>query len=113
MRKFNIRIGSKLGCSACVGLALVGGMVGNHARVNGLTHDLIAQATLSRNLQQACLEVKGRLNEIISIDRDLRLAKNPSDVNFVLQHLRGRVADTNSAYDSAMAIATMASERSN
>ena len=66
MRKFKIRIGTKVGSSAFVGLVLVAGMVWNQARVTRLTQDLISQATLSRNLQQAALEAKARLNELIS-----------------------------------------------
>jgi methyl-accepting chemotaxis protein len=111
MRKFKIRIGIKVGLSALVGLVLVAGMVWNQARVNRLTQNLISQAALSRNLQQAALEAKVRLNELISIDRDLRLAKTSSDVNVVLQHLKSRAADANSAYDSAMAIARQDEDR--
>ena len=44
--------------------------------------------------------------ELISIDRDLRLAKSSSDINFVLQHLKSRVIDATSAYDGAIALAT-------
>ena len=111
MRKFKIRIGIKVGSSALVGLVLVAGMVWNQARVNRLTQDLISQAALSRNLQQAALEAKVRLNELISIDRDLRLAKTASDVNVVLQHLKSRAIDANSAYDSATAIARQDEDR--
>ena len=53
MRKFKIRIGTKVGSSALVGVVLVAGMVWNQTRVSGLTQDLISQAALSRNLQQA------------------------------------------------------------
>ena len=81
-------------------------MVGNQARVNRLTRDLMREAAVSRELQQAALEVRIRLNELISIDRDLRLAKTSSDVNAVLQYLKSRTVDANSAYDSAIAIAT-------
>ena len=111
MRKFKIRIGIKVGSSALVGLVLVAGMVWNQARVNRLTQDLISQAALSRNLQQAALEAKVRLNELISIDRDLRLAKTASDVNVVLQHLKSRAADANSSYDSAAALSTQDEDR--
>ena len=58
MRKPKIRIGTKLGFSAFVGLVLVAGMVGNQARVNSLTRELMSQATASRNLQQAALDVR-------------------------------------------------------
>jgi hypothetical protein len=54
MLKF--RIGTKLGFSALVGLILVGGMVGNQARVTRLTHDLIGETAQSRNLQNSALE---------------------------------------------------------
>ena len=106
MRKPKIRIGTKLGFSAFVGLVLVAGMVGNQARVNSLTRELMSQATASRNLQQAALDVRIKLTELISIDRDLRLAKSSSDINFVLQHLKSRVIDATSAYDGAIALAT-------
>jgi methyl-accepting chemotaxis protein len=105
MRKFKIRIGIKVGSSALIGLVLVAGMVWNQTRVNRLTQGLISQAALSRNLQQTALEAKLRLNELISIDRDLRLTKTASDVNVVLQHLKSRAADANSAYDGAAALA--------
>ena len=75
MRHLKIRIGTKLGVSAFVGLVLVAGMVGNQARVNRVTQDLMNQAALSRDLQQAALEARIKLNELISIDRDIRLAK--------------------------------------
>jgi HAMP domain-containing protein len=111
MRKFKIGIGIKVGSSALVGLVLVAGMVWNQARVNHLTQDLISQGALSRNLQQAALEAKVRLNELISIDRDLRLAKTSSEVNVILQHLKSRAADANSAYDSATALAKQDEDR--
>src|SRR5262245_28310458 len=104
MLKF--RIGTKLGVSAFAGLVLVGGMVGNQARVTRLTHELIAEAALSRTLQNSALEARARLNELISVDRDLRSARTDPEVNVVLQHLRSRATDANAAYDSAMAIAT-------
>jgi hypothetical protein len=44
MRKLSLRIGAKLGISALVGLILVAGMVGNQARVNRLTQDLMSKA---------------------------------------------------------------------
>src|SRR5262245_53784198 len=104
MLKF--RIGTKLGFSAFVGLILVGGMVGNQARVTHLMHDLIGETAQSRNLQNSALEARARLNELISVDRDLRFARSASEVNVVLQNLRSRATDTNAAYDAAMAIAT-------
>ena len=85
-----IRIGTKLGLSAFVGLVLFAGMVGNQARVNHLTRDLMSQVSRSRDLQQAALDARIKLNELISIDRDLRLARTSSDVNFVLQQLESR-----------------------
>jgi hypothetical protein len=45
------------------------------------------------------------LNELISVDRDLRFARSASEVNVVLQNLRSRETDANAAYDAAMAIA--------
>ena len=104
MLKF--KIGTKLGFSAFVGLLLVGGMVGNQARVTRLTHELIGEAALSRTLQNSALEARVRLNELISVDRDLRFARTAPEVNVVLQHLRSRAMDANAAYDGAMAIAT-------
>jgi methyl-accepting chemotaxis protein len=104
MIKFNI--GTKLGISAFVSLVLVGGMVGNQARVNRLTHELISESALSRSLQHAALEAKIKLTELISVDRDLRASKTAAEVNVVLQNLRHRAIDANAAYDSAMAIAT-------
>jgi len=103
MLKF--RIGTKLGVSAFAGLVLVGGMVGNQARVTRLTNELIGEAALSRILQNSALEARAKLNELISVDRDLRSARTIPEVNVVLQHLRGRAVDANTAYDSATAIA--------
>ena len=51
MSKLKIRIGTKLGVSAFVGLVLVAGMVGNQARVNKVTHELMNKASQSRELQ--------------------------------------------------------------
>ena len=54
---------------ASFGLVLVAGTVWNQARVNRLTQDLIGQAALSRNLQQAALEanVHGLQPELLKI----------------------------------------------
>ena len=95
----------RLGRAAFAGLVLVGGMVGNQARVNSLTRDLMSQASLSRELQQAALEARIKLNELISIDRDLRLARTAAEVNFVLQNLKSRAAEANTVYDHAIAMA--------
>jgi methyl-accepting chemotaxis protein len=111
MRKWNIQIGAKLGVSALVGLALVAGMVGNQARVNRLTHDLMSKASESRKLQQAALEARIILNELISIDRDIRLARAPSEVSFVLQSLKNRMVAADMAYDATLAIATLPEDR--
>jgi hypothetical protein len=100
-----IRIGTKLGLSAFAGLVLVAGMIGNQARVNRLTQESISQVSISRDLQQAALDARIKLNELISIDRDLRLARTSSEVNFVLQQLKSRAADATSAYDGAIAMA--------
>ncbi len=80
-------------------------MVGNQARVNHLTRESTAQVSLSRDLQQAALDARIKLNELISIDRDLRLARTSADVNFVLQQMASRAADANQAYDGAVTIA--------
>ena len=111
MHKLKIRIGTKLGVSAFVGLVLVAGMVGNQARVNKVTHDLMNKAAASRELQQSALEARIILNELISIDRDIRLAKSTSTVTHILQHLKNRSLDANVAYDSAISLAAMEEDR--
>jgi methyl-accepting chemotaxis protein len=111
MRKLKIRIGTKLGVSAFVGLVLVSGMVGNQARVNKVTHELMNKAAESRELQQSALETRIILNELISVDRDIRLAKDAPTVTQVLEHLKNRSLDANVAYDGAIAIATLDEDR--
>jgi methyl-accepting chemotaxis protein len=111
MRNLKIRIGTKLGLSALAGLMLVAGMVGNQARVNRLTSDLMQQASVSRQLQQAAYEARAVLNELISIDRSIRLARTAADVNSVLQHLKSRTVEANAAYDGALAFAAREEDR--
>ena len=111
MRRLKIRIGTKLGLSAFVGLVLVTAMVGNQARVNRITHDLLNRASESRNLQEAALEARVILTELTSVDRDMRLARNANDVTGVLKHLTGRAATANTAYDNAIAKATLDEDR--
>ena len=111
MRKLKIRIGTKLGVSAFVGLVLVAGMVGNQARVNKVTHELMKKAAESRELQQSALETRIILNELISVDRDIRLAKDAPTVTQILEHLKNRSLDANVAYDGAIAIATLDEDR--
>jgi methyl-accepting chemotaxis protein len=111
MLKLNIRIGTKLGLSALIGLVLVAGMVGNQARVNVLTHKLFDRVTESGKLQTAALEAETALHQLISIDRDIRLAKTSSDINYVLQHLTNHAVRGNAAYDAAMAAATLEDDR--
>ncbi len=111
MRRLKIRIGTKLGLSAFVGLVLVTAMVGNQARVNRITHDLMNRASASRNLQEAALEARVILTELTSVDRDMRLARNANDVTGVLKHLAGRAATANTAYDNAIAKAALDEDR--
>jgi methyl-accepting chemotaxis protein len=111
MRKLNIRIGTKLGISALVGLLLVAGMIGNQAQVNRVTRDLMSKAAQSRKLQQAALEARINLNELISIDRDIRLAKSAPEIDFVLQFLQNRAGRADKAYDGAIAIADLDDDR--
>jgi hypothetical protein len=111
MLKAKIRIGTKLGLSALAGLMLVAGMVGNQAHVNRLTHDLMSQAANSRELQQAALEARIILNELVSTDRDIRLARTPNDVNLVLQHFKDRGGEANAAFDAAIAMAMQDDEK--
>jgi signal transduction histidine kinase len=86
-------------------------MVGNQARVNKVTHDLMNKAAESRELQQSALEARIILNELISIDRDIRLAKSASTVTHILQHLKNRSLDANVAYDSAISLAALEEDR--
>ncbi len=111
MRRLNVRIGARLGIFAFVGLILVAGMVGNQARVNGLTRDLMNKASESRELQQAALEAKSNLNELISIDRDIRLARTATEIDQILQYLQNCVVSADAAYDSAIAMATLDEDR--
>src|SRR5262245_24056872 len=111
MRKMKVRIGTKLGVSAFIGLVLVAGMVGNQARVNRLTQDLMKKAALSRQLQQAALESKSILSELISVDRDLRLATTSAGIAHILSHLSSRAVVANMAYDSALAKAILDVDR--
>src|SRR5437660_516653 len=111
MRRLKIRIGTKLGLSALVGLVLVAGMVGNQARVNMLTHDHIAKRTESEKLRKSALEAEIALHQLVSIDRDIRLAKTSSDIQYVLQHLTNHAIGGNAAYDAAIAAATLEEDR--
>ena len=111
MRILKIRIGTKLGVSAFIGLVLVAGMVGNQARVNKVTRELMNKASESRELQQAALESRVILNELIWVDRDIRLAKTAPNVSAILQHLKNRALEANTAYDGAIAIATLDEDR--
>ena len=64
------------------------------------------EAALSRDLQRAALDARIKLTELISVDRDLRLSKIAPDVDYILNDLKSRAVDTNSAYDGALALAT-------
>lgn len=111
MRKPKIRIATKLGISAVIGLVLVASMVGNQARVNWVTQDLTKRAAESRDLQQAAFETRIILNELISIDRDIRAANHAAIVSIVLEQLRSRTLTANAAYDNASAKAKREEDR--
>jgi methyl-accepting chemotaxis protein len=111
VHKMKLRIGSKLGVSTFTCLVLVVGMVGNQARVNWVTADLMKKAAESRNLQQAALESGVMLNELISIDPYIRLAETARDVANVLQDLKSRALSVNIGFDSAISIATLDHDR--
>jgi methyl-accepting chemotaxis protein len=111
MNRLKIRIGTKLGASALIGLILVAGMVGNQARVNQITRSMIGAATKSRDLQQSVIEAKIILSELNYIDRDIRLAADAAEVTKILQHLQSRARDANFAYDGALAVVTQETDR--
>ena len=111
MRRFNFGIGIKLGFSALIGLVLVAGMVGNQARVNWLTHDLANKALRSRELQQAALEARIGLNELISIDLHIRHAATPAEIDAVLEYLNSRALSADKAYDHAITLAAVDDDR--
>src|SRR6185295_13381345 len=104
-------IGIKLGFSALIGLVLVAGMVGNQARVNWLTHDLANKALRSRELQQAALEARIGLNELISIDLHIRHAATPAEIDAVLEYLNSRALSADKAYDHAITLAAVDDDR--
>jgi methyl-accepting chemotaxis protein len=111
MHRVRLRIGAKLAISALVGLALVAAMIANQARVNGLSYQLIEKRTESERLLKAISAAELALHELISIDREMRLAKTPSDVKYQLQHLNNRAVGGNSSYDAAIAAASLPEDR--
>src|SRR5262245_38790467 len=111
MQKLKARIGTKLGASALVGLLLVAGMVGNPAPVNGVTQKIVAEAAESQQLQKAALEAKTAVHELISIDREIRWVKTPSDIKHVLQQLANQATVGTNIFDGAIRSATVADDR--
>src|SRR5262245_6268226 len=86
-------------------------MVGNQARVNRVTQQMMNKATESRNMQAAALEAKVGIKELNSVDLDIRLATTAAHLNFVLQQLKSRAQTANGAYDGAIAIAGLQEDR--
>jgi len=111
MPKVRLRIGAKLAISALVGLVLVAAMIVNQVHVNGLSRNLIDKRTESEKLLKAISAAELALHELISIDREMRLAKTSSDVKYLLQHLTNRAVGGNSAYDNAIAAASLPEDR--
>jgi methyl-accepting chemotaxis protein len=102
MLRMKVRIGTKLGISALLGLVLVAGMIGNQARVNGVTHALVNESAGSQRLQKEALEAKSLLYDVISISREIRWAKADSEIATILERLDSRSAVGNSIFDDAI-----------
>jgi methyl-accepting chemotaxis protein len=111
MSRLKIRIGTKLGASALIGLVLVAAMVGNQSRVNQIAREKIAAAAKSRDLQQSAVEAKVILSELNYIDRDIQLAVAAPEVAQIMQYLQRRARDANYAYDGALALVTQETDR--
>jgi methyl-accepting chemotaxis protein len=113
MAKLHLRIGSKLALSAAAGVILVVAMVGNQVRVNQLTRDLAGEVKESEALQKAALESEIALRQLILIDRDIRLAAAPEEIDAILERLAGHTTKGDAAYNAAIASAAVAEDRRN
>src|ERR1051325_6776483 len=85
--RFGLRIGSKLGISAGVGVVLAGGLILSNYMLTEQTHELDAKVNAAETVQKEILnaEVQGR--RLLVVDRDVRIAGDVKELDYALGRL--------------------------
>jgi methyl-accepting chemotaxis protein len=111
MLDFRFKIGAKLAATAVLGVLLVVAMVGNQARVNRLARNLADEMKTSETLQKAAMSAEIALRQLIAVNRDIRLAGTPKDIDSILGVLKQYTAEGNKAYEIALASSLISENR--
>jgi len=111
MLKFRFQIGAKLAATAVLGVLLVVAMVGNQARVNRLARNLADEMKTSETLQKAAMSAEVALRQLIAVNRDIRLAATPKDIDRILGVLKEHTAEGTKAYEIALASSIISENR--
>jgi methyl-accepting chemotaxis protein len=86
-------------------------MVGNQARVNRLARNLADEMKASETLQKAAMSAEIALRQLIAVNRDIRLAATPKDIDRILAVLRNHAGEGAKAYEVALASSTISENR--
>jgi methyl-accepting chemotaxis protein len=103
--RFGLRIGSKLGISAGVGVVLAGGLILSNYMLTEQTHQLDAKVNAAETVQKEILnaEVQGR--RLLVVDRDIRIAGDPKELDYALGRLDRYLTEAIKSLDVAAKVA--------
>jgi methyl-accepting chemotaxis protein len=108
-----LRIGTKLGITAALGVLLVLAMVGNQIRVRALTRQLADGVKAAETVERAVMQAENYLRGVNVENRALRAAATTAEIDALVQHIKELDGTANKALDTALANAAPGENRDN
>src|SRR5690242_9358715 len=105
MRRFSVRIGTKLALTAGVGVALVLAMIGNEVRVARHTKAMDAEVNASRTVLQAIVEIANAEQRAVVQNRSMQTASSDAEIDEALTGLNDLEASSKDAFNRALGAA--------
>src|SRR4029453_12394819 len=107
----NLSIGAKLGIASGLGVLLVATMVIVQIRSNAAMRDLDARMAGQQTIARDAVEAKASISGMETAVRDLRLARNPADLQKAGDSLAARVKSANHFSDEMLKLSRSAENR--
>jgi methyl-accepting chemotaxis protein len=108
-----LRIGTKLGIAAALGVLLVLIQAGNQLRVHWLTQKLEAEIKAADAVDRAVLEAEVALRRVSIQVRSIRGAATAPEVDVIIKRIKEIEGPAAATVDAALASSTSAEERAN
>src|SRR5262245_39308824 len=113
MRRFNVRIGTKLGITAAIGFAIVVAMAANQLRSRWVSQQLDAEIKAADNVDRAVLEAEVSLRRVSIQFRSIRGSGTAAEVDGLVKRIKEIEAPANKVLDEAIANTSSPANRAN